>query len=209
MTSRSHILSKLKAARQPFANVELPAERRSVVAELVNEDLLTCFMVEAEALACHVATFDETEAAIGHIMSLLNGHNVIAAWDFAHIPLPGLEEAMGKADVEVRSPRKAEIQIGLTGVDVALAATGSIVLLSGLGKGREVSLLPYTHIAVLERSRIVRDLETWLNVQRKNIDKLRQVSKINVISGPSRTADIAMELVMGAHGPAQLYIVVV
>lgn len=66
----------------------------------------------------------------------------------------------------------------------------------------------YPHIAVLDRQRIVHDLETWLNIQRDDLEAFRQVSKINIIFGPSRTADIAMTLVMGAHGPAQLHVVI-
>ena len=209
MTSREHILAKLRAARQPFTDVQSPAERRPVVAQLPDEDLLTSFVQQAEALACRVSVCDDVGSAIEHIMSVIEAHKVIAAWDFAHIPLPGLPEALDIANITVGTPHNSQVQIGLTGVDVALAATGSVVLLSGPGKGREVSLLPYTHIAVLGRSRIVRDLETWLSSQRQDTAQFRQVSKYNIISGPSRTADIAMQLVMGAHGPAEVYIVIV
>lgn len=209
MTSRERILAKLRAARQPFTDIQSPAERRPVVTQLPDENLLTSFVQQAEALACRVTVFDDTTQAIEHILSLLEDQKVVSAWDFAQIPLPGLPDALDVANIEISTPRSTQVQIGLTGVDVALAATGSIVLLSGPGKSREVSLLPYTHIAVLERSRIVRDLETWLSSQRQNASQFMEVSKYNIISGPSRTADIAMQLVMGAHGPAELYIVIV
>ncbi|MCI0712069.1 MAG: lactate utilization protein C [Chloroflexi bacterium] len=209
MTGRERILAKLKAARQPFTDIQPPAERLPVVAQLPDEDLVTCFKLQAEALACRVALFDDTPQALEHILGLLEGQTVISAWDFAHIPLPGLPDALNVANIEISTPRGTQVQIGITGVDVALAATGSIVLLSGPGKGREVSLLPYTHIAVLQRSRIVRDLETWLSAQRQNASQFMEVSKYNIISGPSRTADIAMQLVMGAHGPAELHVVIV
>lgn len=209
MTSREQILSRLKAAHQPFTDIEPLTSRLPVVAQLPDEDLLNSFVLQAEALACRVAAFDETDAAVEHILSLLDGHDVIAAWDFLHIPLDGLREALAAAGVRVTSARDPQVQIGLTGVDAALAATGSIVLQSGPGKGREVSLLPYTHIAVLQQSRIVRDLETWLATQRQDTARFKEVSKHNIISGPSRTADIAMELVMGAHGPAELYVVII
>jgi L-lactate dehydrogenase complex protein LldG len=209
MTSRDHILSKLKAARQPFRDVEQPDARLPVVAQLADDDLLTCFKLQAEALACRVGIFDDPGAAVEQIINLLDGHEAIAAWDFAHIPLADLQQATAAAGIQIKPARDKQVQVGLTGVDVALAATGSIVLKSGPGKGREVSLLPYTHVAVLRRSQIVRDLETWLSSERTNLAGFKQVDKVNIIAGPSRTADIAMELVMGAHGPAELHMVIV
>ena len=53
---------------------------------------------------------------------------------------------------------KAHAEIGITGVDAALAATGSLVLMSAPGKARSTSLLPATHIAIVHTKQIVADL---------------------------------------------------
>ncbi|MEZ4518784.1 MAG: lactate utilization protein [Chloroflexota bacterium] len=100
------------------------------------------------------------------------------------------------------------MRVGLTGADAGLAATGSLVLQSGSGRYRAASLLPPLHIAVLTADRIVPDLENWWTQQRAaGLDQVRQRSNIVVITGPSRTADIAMQLVMGMHGPRELHLI--
>lgn len=209
MSSRKKILGKLKSARQPFVDIPTREEYLPAFKTLPTDDLLTSFVQKATALACQVAVYDTPEAAIQHVLKLIGNQKQVAAWDFEHIPLAGLEEALVHAKIERVEPQQLGVEIGITGVDVALAASGSLVLKSGQGQGRQVSLLPYTHIAILEKSKIVRDLETWLRNERTDLDALREISKINIISGPSRTADIAMTLVMGAHGPAQLHITVI
>ena len=78
------------------------------------------------------------------------------------------------------------------------------------GKHRVTSLLPPIHIAIVRRNQILADLETWVARQREpGIDRFRALSSIMIISGPSRTADIAMQLVMGMHGPRELHIILV
>ncbi|MCA9922351.1 MAG: LUD domain-containing protein [Anaerolineales bacterium] len=65
------------------------------------------------------------------------------------------------------------------------------------------------HIAVLTADQILPDLESWWARQRANgLDQTRSAAKIAVITGPSRTADIAMELVLGMHGPRELHLVI-
>jgi L-lactate dehydrogenase complex protein LldG len=100
------------------------------------------------------------------------------------------------------------VRVGLTGVDAALAATGSVVVVSGSGRARAASLVPPIHIAVVAASQIVPDLESWWAVQKAaGLEQIRQHSNVVVITGPSRTADIAMQLVMGMHGPRELHLV--
>ncbi len=209
MNSREQILKQLRSARQPFTDVEPIADKRPVIAQQDNEDLLTIFIERAEELQCQVQTSETEQDAVDHILKVLGDHSTVSAWDFQHIPLTGLENALQQASIDIKPAREQNVQIGITGAVVGLAATGSIVIGSGAGRGREVSLLPYTHIAVLKRADIVRDLETWLAQQRQDLPQLQAVSKYNIISGPSRTADIAMQLVLGAHGPAELYIVII
>jgi L-lactate dehydrogenase complex protein LldG len=83
-----------------------------------------------------------------------------------------------------------------------------VVVMSGNGRYRAASLLPPVHIAVVTASQIVPDLESWWALQKAaGLEQIRQHSNIVVITGPSRTADIAMQLVMGMHGPRELHLV--
>ena len=69
-----------------------------------------------------------------------------------------------------------------------------------------VSLLPPCHIAVIERSKILENLDELLDVCRQ---PAAQSSAVVLITGPSRTADIEMRLVRGVHGPGEIHVVIV
>jgi len=106
----------------------------------------------------------------------------------------------------------AHAQLGVTGADLVLAETGTLILLSGDGRPRSTSLLPDTHIAVFDRSRLVESLEQlgiWLEAL--HVDPARAMSGavINLITGPSRTADIELTLTRGVHGPKDVHAIFV
>jgi L-lactate dehydrogenase complex protein LldG len=104
----------------------------------------------------------------------------------------------------------AEADVGLTGVDLALAETGSLVLRSGPGRPRSTSLLPPCHVAVFDRGALVESLaqaSVFLEAWHAHDDGLGGV--INLITGPSRTADIELTLTRGVHGPREVHAVFV
>ena len=114
-------------------------------------------------------------------------------------------EANGVA-VEARAAR-AEDLVGITGAFCGISETGTLVTLSGPDTSPSMSLLPETHIAILERGRIVRSMEdAWALLRREHGAMPRAVS---FISGPSRTADIEQTVTLGAHGPYRVHILVV
>ena len=96
-------------------------------------------------------------------------------------------------------------RLGITGSFCALAETGTIVLLSGEKEHATTSLLPETHVAVVSRKRIVVSMEDVWDLVRTEVGKLPR--QVNFVSGPSRTADIEMTLVYGAHGPFRVHII--
>ncbi len=100
-----------------------------------------------------------------------------------------------------------EDKVGVTGSYCGLAETGTLVLLSGENQHATTSLLPETHIAVVSASRIVVSMEDVWDLLRSEVDELPR--QVNFVSGPSRTADIEMTLVYGAHGPFRVHVVLV
>jgi L-lactate dehydrogenase complex protein LldG len=95
---------------------------------------------------------------------------------------------------------------GITGAFAAIAETGTLMLISGAGTPTRNNFLPDTHIVVLRASEIVACYEDgW--------DRLRAAGPmprtVNFITGPSRTGDIEQRLVLGAHGPRRLHIVLI
>jgi L-lactate dehydrogenase complex protein LldG len=132
----------------------------------------------------------------------------VLCWDFEHIRCPGLADALSGARIAVAPPDDASVRVGITGVDAALAATGSLVLASGAGKARQVSLLPLVHIAVVRTEQIVPHMEAWIAALRADgTDVFTASSSTVIVSGPSRTSDIAMEPILGMHGPGEVHII--
>jgi len=127
--------------------------------------------------------------------------------------LASLDWAGAGMAVETRPPRRDEAQgadlVGITGCFCAFAETGTIVLASGPQTHASTHLLPETHIALVPASRIVRGMEdafALLRAERGGGEMMPRA--LNMVSGPSRTADIELTLVLGAHGPYRVHIIV-
>jgi L-lactate dehydrogenase complex protein LldG len=103
-----------------------------------------------------------------------------------------------------------QADVGLTFADLTLAESGTVVLFSDHGKGRSVSLLPTNYIAIIPKSVIVPRLtQATSYIHRLIVEDKRLPSRINFISGPSNSADIEMNLVVGVHGPVRAYYIIV
>jgi L-lactate dehydrogenase complex protein LldG len=99
--------------------------------------------------------------------------------------------------------------IGITTVDYAMADTGTLVLISGEGRARSASLVPPVHVAVVEARQIIAGLDDLFTLMAENGNRSDRelASAITFITGPSRTADIELTLVVGVHGPQQLHVI--
>ena len=97
--------------------------------------------------------------------------------------------------------------IGITGVDYAIAETGSCVLLPRKGVSRVISLLPPVHIAVVRSRQVLPSLDELFTLRRQEFLTGDIGSYLNIISGPSRSADIEYQLVTGVHGPGEVHMI--
>jgi L-lactate dehydrogenase complex protein LldG len=106
-------------------------------------------------------------------------------------------------------PRAANANdaVGVTGVFAAIAETGTLALAAGPDTPATASLLPETHVAVVSVDRIVAHMEDVFALARQALGQLPRA--INFVSGPSRTADIDQTIVLGAHGPSRVHIILV
>jgi len=94
--------------------------------------------------------------------------------------------------------------LGVSGAQAGIAETGSLVLDAQAELHRLVSLVPPVHVAILRAAAIVTDLGQTLSA----LDRSGDPGAVTLITGPSRTADIELELVIGVHGPRELHAIV-
>lgn len=226
MASRDTILNKLRATRRPFEDA---APRPDAYMPVTIQDdtspgaLLERFTRELEALKGQVFAVDGDAGVRDKVMELLHFHHAkhILAWDFTCIPVEGLESAIREAGIEITQPQthdetrpdvlaQAETaQVGLTGADAAAATTGTLIFTTAPGKGRIPTVLAPVHIAIITLNQLVPRIEDWLALERENsLGGIRSAANVCFISGPSRTGDIEMELILGVHGPGQVQVVV-
>ena len=210
MGARERILGKLRQAR-PDLDEGQKIETRHHMAPLQNlstDERIEQFVTEAEKLGCHVYRMNHNHA-IEQMMELISGDKSILSWDENQLPMPNLHKTLGSLGVTVGQYDDGELRVGVTGVGAALAATGSLVLESGPGRYRTTSLLPDLHIALLKPQQILPDLESWQQAQQaQGYPAFTQSSNTTIVTGPSKTADIAQQLVKGAHGPREVHIII-
>ena len=103
--------------------------------------------------------------------------------------------------------RLLKADLGITGVDYAIAETGSCVIVGGKGVSRLVSLLPPIHVAIVKSTQILPSLDELFALRRATHLAGNALRYMNIISGPSRSADIEQTLIEGMHGPKETHII--
>jgi L-lactate dehydrogenase complex protein LldG len=114
---------------------------------------------------------------------------------------PALERRKGAA--------VGDDEVGLSHATAAVAETGTLVLASGADNPVTLNYLPETHIVVVEDKDLVGGYEGAWDKLRVRFGRRAMPRTVNFVSGPSRTADIGGQLVMGAHGPRRLCVILV
>ena len=238
MTSRADFLARLRTQMQrasprfaaaPMDRPVRPAEAAEVVRRQLAERwpaALERFCVEFERVGGTFHRVASREAVAGVVEAIARGRCVreVVAWGAAPLGMDlgpalaraGLSVAAASAVDEATRLRHrgeaARAGIGVTGVDFALAETGTLVLISGAGRPRSTSLLPETHVAVFDRDRLLESLEQlgiMLEALHAAGAPAMSGAVVNLITGPSRTADIELTLTRGVHGPKFVHAVFV
>lgn len=115
----------------------------------------------------------------------------------------GLDWTGAGLSIDAR-PTQGHDRLGITGCYCAIAETGTLMFLSGADTPTATTLLPDTHVAVVRADRVVSGMEEAFALIRAERGAMPRA--INMISGPSRTGDIEQTIVLGAHGPYRVHI---
>jgi L-lactate dehydrogenase complex protein LldG len=202
------VLERVRLAlgrRDSLKTAPIPPEIPDSIVRLVdaNAPLAAAFAARAEEAKMHV-----TRVSAGELVAKLS--QFLAESRCKKIALPtsdvldrfSIVEGLQRAGFEAR--RWTEMSLddiydydcGVSDVYAAVAETGSIVVRASAANGRALSLVPPVYVAIVEPQNLVPDL----------IDLFAKMSRdggggATIITGPSKTADIEMELVIGVHGP--------
>ncbi len=129
-----------------------------------------------------------------------------------HIPVH-MPEATPQTAVSISGQMRTQVVesfIGITAADYCLAETATLVIRSGPDQARAISLVPSIHVAVIALDQIIADLTELyaLLKQEPNSGPNHLTNCMTFITGPSKTADIELNMVHGAHGPRELHLFV-
>jgi L-lactate dehydrogenase complex protein LldG len=120
---------------------------------------------------------------------------------------PALKEVLDKYEYPYYETDKDfdQAQVGFTLCEALIARNGSIMLSNANMAGRRLSIYPPVHIVLAYTSQLVPDLKDAFKLMKQKYDT-QLPSMITTITGPSRTADIEKTLVLGAHGPKEIFV---
>ena len=168
------------------------------------DDSVSLFVRKADAVHARISrvpTLAEVSGVVlRHIEEHGLGESIVAA--------PGLEGVQwsNRLAVERRAARGSD-RISVTGAFAGIAETGSVMLLSGPEHPTTLNFLPEDHVVVLRESRIVPHLEDAWTMLREERGSMPRT--VNLICGPSKTGDVELVILEGAHGPRRLHVIVV
>ena len=221
VTARDDILSNirrslgvtgLEAPRRASVEGRIAGTPSGVVPARGNVDgeaRVALFVDEAERTQATVSRVTAAADAPGEIARYLRDNNLPATLRMGGDARLG---AMDWSQTAITISTGASEGDDLNAVSHALAAiaeTGTLALASGPDNPTTLNFLPDNHIVVLDAADIAGDMESVLSKLRGAYGKGAMPRALNFITGPSRSGDIEQTLLLGAHGPRRLHVVVV
>lgn len=205
---------KQREARRAAALAHIETRTRhplpARVAGKGHDELVTLFRQQLEtssATVQHVASMEAVPQAVADYLRANNlpqrvrvgGDDVLAAVPWRSVAT--LEVGHGRAELSD--------EVGISRPIAGVAETGTLVLASGADNPVTLNFVPETHIVVLEAANVVGPYEdAWIKL-RERFGAGTMPRTVNMISGPSRTGDIGGRIVMGAHGPRRMCVILV
>ena len=179
---------------QPGSGTDLVAEfvERAIHMESTVERIVSRAAIPA-AVANYLDALELPPA-----IAAQKSHNGVCWPEFADLDWSG-----AGLSIEPR-PTHGHDRLGITSCLCAIAETGTLVFVPGREMPTATTLLPDTHVVVLRAKDIVATMEDAFNRVRAAKSTLPRA--IHFISGPSRTGDIEQTIVLGAHGPYRVHI---
>jgi L-lactate dehydrogenase complex protein LldG len=226
MSDREAILSRIRdalrtPAPRPGAHDHPPLSSARQAAGLAREhlppvgatpeDRVTLFARNSEELRTQFHIASDEAAARAFLTKLAAEENWqrVATHDGAlstsAAAATGAEVLTLREGYDVKALERCDA--GITECDVLIAQTGSVLLTARSGGGRALSVLPPHHVVIARRAQLLPDLPGAYALLHEKYGPANWPSLITLITGPSRTGDIERILILGAHGPKKLTVI--
>lgn len=182
--------------------------------ELLEEMKAACTKIHTDVLETDTASLPEV---LEKQISIHDDGSIVVPGD-SRFQDYGLGNFLERNDVHTWDPSRGKenikiaekANVGVMFSDVTLAESATVVIFNDKEKARTISLLPTTYIAIIPKSTIVPRITQAVQKIEKRIDAGETISScVNFISGPSNSADIEYNLVVGVHGPVKASYIVV
>jgi L-lactate dehydrogenase complex protein LldG len=185
-------------------------------ADLPQPEMVDLFQTMAEGVFATVERVADMAAVPQALTDYLKRENlpaqVVMAPDTSLDSAPWDNEPL----LEIRRgvPEEADM-VSVTSAPAAVAETGTLVMFSGAEHPSTLNFLPETHVVVLPADRVAKTYEdVWDLIRRRMADSGNGLDgmmprTVNLITGPSRSGDIEQTLLLGAHGPRRLHVILV
>ncbi len=178
---------------------------------------------EVNAVGGHgvlVENLAERESALDALLRR-NAPRSALCWQHPLLERLGLAELLAAQSIEpldytrlarLDQPRQRKqclaAEIGISSATLAVAETGSLVMVAEPGRERMASLFPPVHVALITTEQIRSDLfAVFRELESSGFDQLS--SNITLITGPSKTGDLELRLTTGVHGPGHWHVIVI
>lgn len=206
-TSKEKVLKKIRKALIHKTTAKNPSlDWEKDVFPALEDDLAIHFAQELVAIGGEFAFCENTLDFAENLIALVQKTASQQIFCFE----PRIQALFDQVQFPYRkdAAKLGEMEIGVTGCEALIARSGSIMVSSAQQKGRVMTAFPPVHVVVAFTSQLVPDIKSALSQIRQRYEG-RMPGMLSLVTGPSRTADIEKTLVMGAHGPKELYVFLV
>ncbi len=173
-------------------------------------DRLAVFRRMVEAAAGTIEALPRAEDVPAAVANFIRSHNLPMTARRGDDPRLAAMPWERERTLEVTTgPSDGHQLVSVSHAYGGVAETGTPILISGPDNPTTLNFLPDTHIVVIDAKDVAGDYETVLGRLRETFGAGRMPRAVNMITGPSRSADIEQILILGAHGPRRLHVMVV
>jgi L-lactate dehydrogenase complex protein LldG len=202
-TSREKMLKKIRKALLEKRDNPYPNLEDTPLYEEYTDHLDILFAGQLSAVSGNFVFCEDEIQLIENLLELAEKKNwrKIYAWETRlQSLLSNYEFPFYSTDTDFLNA-----DVGITYCEALVARNGSVLISNGTAAGRRLSIYPHIHIVIAYTSQLVLDLKDGFKLLKDKYPE-NMPSMVSNITGPSRTADIEKTLVLGAHGPKELYV---